>query len=354
MYRSESEQNLWARNMSADNLRYYQRILESTPDLEQFSMNGESFNEHAVDEEQILELVDALRLYQGGRDSTIKELRLESFTFSLLGWNKLSDALRQLFQLKKLFMRGIRVITTNGDEDGNDDDEGVRLVEGLSGLTQTCPHFEELHLVNCNLNSMACQALSQLKFSLRMPPPPPPLLVGLRVLSLEGNSIGNAGVKCIANALRGNTSLVSLDLDRVGCSRSGITVLAEVLKENDCLKSLSLVGNGSVEVPPPIPIDGDTNASSGSNKDNDITRQRTRDHCPICDLLATNTCLRQVRLSAGPASQHVDFLIRLNRWGRKYLGNADVMTRIFHLMLGSVSNDVDVIFYFLKSQSGIL
>ena len=346
--------------MAVDKMRNYKHILYSTPDLERFSINGEIFGQHTVDDEQIFELVNAFLLYQGGQDSTIKELVLESFALSLVGWKSLSGALRQLFQLEKLFLCRILVTSPNGPDDGNDDYEGVQLVEGLSGMPLTCPHLEELHLVNCNINSMACQNLLRIFFtkpsnlsSHSLTPP----FATLKVLSLENNSIGNVGVKCIANVLRGDRSLIALDLDRVGCSRCGITALAEGLKENDCLESLSLVGNGYADVTQPILINSDASPSDGTNKDT-IQHQTKVYSCPLWSLLAKNTRLKRIRLQAGPMSspllRQVDFLLRLNRRGRQYLGNADVMSKIFHLMLESSSKDVDVIYYFLKSQSGIM
>eukprot|EP00536_Pseudo-nitzschia_multiseries_P010018 jgi/Psemu1/306966/fgenesh1_kg.293_\ len=360
--------------MAVDKMRHYKQLLQSTPELERFSINGETSCQHALDDEQVFELVNALRLYQSGRDSTIEEVVLESFAISRVGWKSLSGAVCKLFRLKKLFLRRVLVISPYAtddwdceDEDDEDEDEGVDLVGGLSGLTRTCcPHLEELHLVDCDIHATACQRLvrdwltkpSQTSRSSSSSFPT------LNVLSLEDNPIGEAGVRCIANALRGNISLIALDLDRVGCSKSGMAVLAEALKENNCLEILSIAGNIVPDATPQVLIDDEQSDAIDSNGDGDgdggsTAHHQVADGCPLCNLLSKNTRLKRVQLQANDvlpssSSRQLDFLLRLNRRGRQYLGDADVMSKIFHLMLGSSSKDADVLYYFLKSQSGYM
>ncbi|VEU41045.1 unnamed protein product [Pseudo-nitzschia multistriata] len=362
MYLSDvQDEHVWTRYMAVDKMRHYKQVLYSTHDLKRFSINGETFSRQAVEDENIFDIVDALVLYQGGKDSTIQELVLESFVLSPVGWKSLSGALRKLFRLKKLFLREILVVPPSGFDDSRDHDDGIRLVEGLSGLVEACPNLEELHLVECNLHPRACGFLSGDLFEGPSPRRPP----SLRVLSLEGNPIGNEGVCLLAEAIRDNGSLVALDLDRVGCSGSGMAALADALGDNDCLESLSLVGNEIGGERGPLRDEDERDICPGEGRDAGDGADADKAGCPFCDLLARNTRLKRVRLFQTEASQispppppvresfaHVDFLLRLNRRGRRYLGDADVIPKVFPLMLESASDDADVIYSFLKSQSG--
>ena len=57
MYLSDTEHRLWTRYLTVDQLRYYRRILETTPDLERFYINGSTSDpSNVVDDEQIVEL----------------------------------------------------------------------------------------------------------------------------------------------------------------------------------------------------------------------------------------------------------------------------------------------------------
>lgn len=383
MYLSDTEHRLWTRYLTVDQLRYYRRILETTPDLERFYINGSTSDPSSVvDDEQIVELATSLSLHQGShtKRSTIIEIKIEFFTFSKTSWIVLCNALNELPKLKRIYLRQVQVIKNNNnnnnsisdnedndlndnDDDDDDDTEGTYLPKLLaSNILQNCPQLEELHLVDCGLTSMVAQVLSRKLCSSRSK---------LQVLSLEGNSIGNIGVKCIAKALREksnnnnndnntkNGSLSALDIDRVGCSFDGIEALSKSLKQNTCLVSLSCVGNGGLDIITSQRRPSSSSASTSSNKSSsnavliDDQHQSPKFDHPFEELLSVNTTIK--RIQPGNITPKVDYLLRLNRAGRKYvLSDTYVTERLFHLVLApSVSNnDVDVIYYFLHAWSG--
>ena len=331
---SQTEHQIWARYLSVDKMRQYCRILQTTPDIERFSIHGgggSSANddgESPIDDEQVMELVTALSLYQGGENSTIQEFSIDFFTISEHGWNALRKVLcHELRSLKKLYLRQVYV----------KDEDRLTIPEYLSKdlfANGGCPNLEELHLVDCHLNALAAQHLGRQIMSATS-------AAKLKVLSLEGNSIGNVGTKCIAQALEGDASLRALDIDRVGCSLDGLAGLAEALKDNTVLQSLSCSGNGGIDHTLRRRI-------SSSSDDKTFTQLPTTPH-PFEDLLQVNTSLQKIQ--PGGITPKIDFLLRANRAGRRFIGQ-NVMGNILHLVLQRVSDDPDVAYYFLKAQSG--
>ena len=65
----------------------------------------------------------------------------------------------------------------------------------------------------------------------------------IRLLSLRGNHIGDKGAKLIGAALKGNRTLVSLDLFDNKIKKHGAEGLGESLKHNNNLQSLCLGKN---------------------------------------------------------------------------------------------------------------
>jgi len=151
-------------------------------------------------------------------------------------------------------------------EDDEDEDDVTTIPARTFGtIFQICPNLTEVHLVDCDIDSMTAQKLS--KDLTRTS--------SIKVLSIEGNSIGNIGVEYVAKALkqpkqqqqqqqqsekskttkRKNNSgsdnkcrLQALDIERVGCSmKDGLTSLALALKDNDTLECLSCGGNSGFD-----------------------------------------------------------------------------------------------------------
>ncbi|KAL3938733.1 MAG: hypothetical protein SGARI_001625, partial [Bacillariaceae sp.] len=314
-------------------MRQYRRLLETTPDIQKFSIHGggatsaNDDNASPIDDEQVMELVTALSLYQGGEQSTIQEFSIDFFTFSEHGWNALRKVLcEELRFLKKLYLRQVFV----KDEDGQVVPEYIP--KDLLGVGY-CLNLEELHLVNCHLNALAAQDLGRQM-----------VLSNLKVLSLEGNSIGNVGVKCIAKALEETTStLQALDIDRVGCSMDGMKALSESVAENATLQSLSCSGNGGLDILP-------RRNSNSSNEDKPAsqTESTLHDH-PFEDLLHVNTSIQKLQPTG--ITPKIDFYLKLNRAGRSLIGK-NAIGKTLHLILERVNNDPDVMFFFLNAQSG--
>jgi hypothetical protein len=307
-----------------------------------------------ANEGQIVEWATTLRVHQGGSQSTIVEIKIEFLTCSNVSWIVLCQAFKELPKLKRILLRQVRVVRNNQDDD--EDDENMSLPEILSSnVLNHCPNIEELHLVDCGLNSMVAQALArQLPARVRATQSNPSLS-GLKVLSLEGNSIGNVGVKCISNALEHNNSLVALDIDRIGCCFDGIHALSKSLKQNGRLASLSCFDNGGLERFRRPPTSSAATAPTSNIKfvhgSTQVHGQQPRFDHLFEDLLSVNTTLKRIQPRAyiTPA---IDYYLRLNRAGRRYLGDAYVTERLLHLVLGPVSNDVDVLYYFLHAWSG--
>mmetsp|Transcript_22218 Transcript_22218/g.52269 ORF Transcript_22218/g.52269 Transcript_22218/m.52269 type:complete len:226 (-) Transcript_22218:110-787(-) len=191
----------------------------------------------------------------------------------------------------------------------------------------------------------------------------------LKVLSLEGNSIGNIGVEYVAKALkqpkqqqqqqqqsekskttkRKNNSgsdnkcrLQALDIERVGCSmKDGVTCLALALKDNVTLESLSCGGNSGLDdetvlLDVVIDDDDDDDADYNKNKNNSRNqspRPKTRQRHPFHELMLTNTSLRTIQpLLRFPSKivPTIDLYLRMNRAGRK------------HLLMTNNNNDDDI------------
>ena len=284
-----------------------------------------------MDDEQVMELVTALSLYQGGEKSTIQEISIDFFIFSENGWNALRKVLcHELTSLKKLHLRQVYV----------KDEDKLTIPEYLSKDLFTdggCLSLEELHLVDCHLNALAAQDLGR---QLKEASPK------LRVVSLEGNSIGNVGVKCIAEILRKDTIILqALDIDRCGLSLDGLTALAEALKQNTSLKTLSCSGNGGLD----LPLRRSSSSSSSGDKQRCKLSPSIQQH-PFEDLLQTNTTMEKI-LPTGITFE-IDFFLRANRAGRRYIGQ-NIMGKILHLILQRESNDPDVVYFFLKYSLGV-
>ncbi|KAG0275391.1 hypothetical protein BGZ97_010305, partial [Linnemannia gamsii] len=65
----------------------------------------------------------------------------------------------------------------------------------------------------------------------------------LITLNLEGNSIGDDGAKALSEALKTNSTLTTLDLGSNSIRDDGAKALAEALKTNSTLTTLKLQGN---------------------------------------------------------------------------------------------------------------
>ncbi|CAF1259981.1 unnamed protein product [Rotaria sordida] len=64
----------------------------------------------------------------------------------------------------------------------------------------------------------------------------------LTTLDIENNCIGDEGAKHFADALRNNTTLITLDIGCNGIADEGVQHLADALKKNTALKTLNLNG----------------------------------------------------------------------------------------------------------------
>ncbi|KAG7338044.1 hypothetical protein IV203_035913 [Nitzschia inconspicua] len=329
-YLSPSEHRIWTRYMSTDKMRQYRRILETTPEMKRFSIHGGGDTGTVVDndDDQILELATAIVLHQGGERSTLEEFTIEFFTVSVLSWNTLGNALRELPKLKRLFLRQVHV--------KNDDGETMPMLL-TENLLSKCPTLEQLHMVDCHLNAMAAQDIARqlaMKHS------------RLQLLSLEGNSIGNVGVKCIGRVLEYNSSLLALDIDRVGCSMDAWVVLADSLKHNQSLLRLSCSGNGGLD--PAVEKVALTSKSETTDTSSEI--QSSLRH-PFEEMICFNTTL--LTIQPPRITLQIEFHLRLNRAGRKWIGD-ESMAKLFPRILHRVRQDPDVVFYFLKAQSGTM
>lgn len=281
-----------------------------------------------------MELVTVLCLHQGGEQSTLTDVSIEFCTLSICGWNALGNALQELRKLKRLYLRQVHVKNENGET----------LPESLTNglLSRCCPNLEHLYVVDCHLNAMTAQTLARQLSSLKSSNK-------LQVLSLEGNSIGNAGVKCLSKALEHNTTtLGALDIDRVGCSTDAWLALAESLKYNTTLKSLSCSGNGGLD---PICMKSESSSSTEDSSIQNDTKDSTIGSRHLFeDLLCVNATLQRI-ITPSQITPQVEFFLRLNRAGRKWIGE-NIMTKIFPFVLQRINRDPDVIFYFLRAQSG--
>lgn len=65
----------------------------------------------------------------------------------------------------------------------------------------------------------------------------------LRSLILCSNKCGHYGAKAIANAIANNQTLIHLDMTRNDIDDNGLRMIAEALKENTTLVSVKLYWN---------------------------------------------------------------------------------------------------------------
>lgn len=437
MFLSDSNHQLFKSYLSKDKLNQYRRILESSPNLTKFSVTGTadrtntssstsfgnsgdgSTTSIANDDEFVLELSTLLFLHQGTRDayvganervvdddgidstddstskttqtepsfyvssssSTIIELRLEMFKITENAWRTLTTMFRSLPCLQILHLRQIIIIEDQQQQKQNhvgitnDNDASTIASKTFGTLLQTCPGLIEMHLVECDIDALTAQKLSLDLITKRR---------ALQVLSLEGNAIGNIGVKSIAKALakpkscekRYNNSgrsaekqghgtetshetkcqLRALDIERVGCSmKDGLTALAEALKDNETLESLSFGGNSGLD-------DQSVYANTSIKKASDSREKSTQELHPFHQLLLTNTTLRQLQpmlrlpISIIPT---IDFFLRMNKAGREKVLMKNPtddrnVPKVLHYILHNVSDDPNIIYEFLRLQLQVI
>jgi hypothetical protein len=132
----------------------------------------------------------------------------------------------------------------------------------------------------------------------------------------------------------------------VGCSTDAWIELAECLKHNTTLRTLACSGNGGVE-----PIDKRPNSSKSKECDSVTSNNVAKNEHPFEGLLRVNATLESIHPTR--LTPQIDLFLRLNRAGRKLIEKS-VTTKLLPLVLYRVHNDWDVIFYFLKAQSGTM
>lgn len=163
--------------------------------------------------------------------SALKELDLRD---NQLGTqDALGQAFAEVFQRSPqqgVFNKQLRILNLGNNE---------FTASGMKLLTQALPAFialEELFLYhNPEIGSQGAQAISRL-LSMKEGEGMPKLL--RLVISVCG--LKDAGVKALADALRGNDTLIELDISGNNASDASIHMLGEVITHNRTLKTLNL------------------------------------------------------------------------------------------------------------------
>ena len=241
---SSAENRMWLRYLAADRIRQYQQQLERQPHQPSFhlALHGSFFEEGAAQD-----VIASL-----GKCSQLESIFLDDFQCTSSTWMALEECLQVLaervsrFQLR---LRRIHVVqdgetgtgSESNQEDENLDESDVYLARRLSQrvrqwtMDEAKQSMVELHLIDCSITSHGAQVLfSNLGNT----------TTSLELLSLEGNSIGNAGIRYVAQAMEGPlSSLQTLSVERVGASDDGIRELLESIRHHRHLKSLNLTSN---------------------------------------------------------------------------------------------------------------
>jgi len=141
-----------------------------------------------------------------------------------IGVRMLLDAMREVEYPCVHFLRFWR---------SNCEDEGVRAV---IQFMEHCPTIKSLEFMGCNITALGCEFLGRV---IR-----PEAKGHLKELKLDHNVFGNEGIKALAEGLRGNSKLEALSLSYCGIDHQASDSITEILASKfSALKRLNLQGN---------------------------------------------------------------------------------------------------------------
>lgn len=248
MFGDEAE--LWRRFLAVDQIRQFQEQLAATPQAKQFSLNLNGYN---LEECEAQSLSDSIRQKERHhKGNAIESLSLEQIECSQESWQLLEGCLLGLASLQKLFLRKVVIRPWDPQEDAENNDENTFLARSLAKIIENKKNLKEIHMVRSGISSQGAQIVSRAISKSST----------ITTVSLEGNPIGNTGLKCLVEiclesspiknekvSARSRTRgclLQTLSLESVGVSDSGVIPLIESLRSNTTLRSLNLMGNAPI------------------------------------------------------------------------------------------------------------
>ncbi len=248
------ERNLLLRYLAVEQFRYYEnQLIQGISNLSSFHLEL-----HGT----ILAFENAQKLIQALMQCNALEfIFLDNFQCHPSTWLAIDECLQALLapnenkqtssqQFHRLMIRRIRILSTvesnleyprsnnddNVDDDKLDEESGVLLLaRSLSRLLRSSSYqLLECNLFDCGLTSHEAQIMFSNSFT----------NTSLRLLSLHGNSsIGNTGIKFLADALPNFPHLHTLCVERVGLSQSGFFLLLDAIRNHPQLRYLLVMGN---------------------------------------------------------------------------------------------------------------
>jgi Ran GTPase-activating protein (RanGAP) involved in mRNA processing and transport len=180
-------------------------------------------------------------------------------------------------------------------------------------------------------------------------------------LSIGHNSIGDKGVKELAEALCSNRTLTDIDLGHNPIGTSGVGHITQMLEANTELKTLRMCGLANVGIR--AIVECLSKAPCLENLHLWSTRVLTAETAhSLLTSLEHNTVLKDVDLNwefpldfeGKELKSKVNYLLRLNRGGRRALTETSLPPSLWPTILGRSSTDKDVLFFFLREKPDVL
>lgn len=327
---NSAENRMWLRYLTVDRIRQYQQQLEALPQSFHLALHG-----------SVLEQDSARALITSIMKCSLNSIFLDDFQCSRSTWLAFDECLQALsmkvpriqLQLRRISIIDEAAVESEASSDKSEMEGSdvylarrlSELVKSLSLKDDTKSSLSELVVMDCGLTSHAAQVL--LSDLCNTP-------TSLQLLSLEGNSIGNAGIRFVSRALGLGldgplAELQTLSLERVGASDDGIGVLLESIRHHKNLKCLNLMGNHT----------GKRNLKLFRNI-----------------LENENHSLERVQWD-GEKDDELDFWLRVNRKGRRFVWNyqqTDSRSSLLALwpwiLEPLAKSDPPVLYYFLRSK----
>lgn len=179
------------------------------------------------------------------------------------------------------------------------------------------PHHDSIQVLHLSYNAITDVSSLGAAFSSNK---------SLREVYLDHNRIDSHGARCFSEGLVRNTSLKILCLGYNQIGDSGSLTLAKALCRNESLEQLTLERNA-------ISCAG-AQAWEGA--------------------LSHNVDMKLIRLDYNPIARRlcdrINILCRANEAGRKFLPDPSLTHALWTKILARVSNDRDVLYYFLRAR----
>ena len=221
--------------------------------------------------------------------------------------------------------------------------------EMLEALAKSIERNNAIHTLNLTSSLIKASLLPLTRVISRHP--------SLKVLHLSYNRLSESDeIAALARALETNNALTELYLDHNEIDAKGATILASALRENQTLQVLHLSSNQI----------HDTGAKAFANVlvvDNTTLKRLSLERNRITSIgvealltaLKSNVTILHLEVDKRQtsANQELDLALQTNRAGRHLLRRQDVRPDFWPYVLGRISRQPDMLYFFLKEMPNL-